>query len=121
MNWTKKTFGVLIGFFVLANLTSSFNYGQVRENLLVIQKTELLEPKVGLGNNGIAFEIAQKQLPCNFTTGYIIISKEKVRTIKCKGNSRIAFKIQNDDRLKYKSTLLKAVLNDIIEQKSHWI
>ena len=120
MNWTKKSFTALVSLFVLVNLTNAINYETVHERIAVLQKTELLEIKKNHSSKAIGFEIAQKSQHGTFTPSFGARTQDQRQAELCNANSSIAFTIQNNIRLNYKSILLNIVLNDILQQKSYW-
>lgn len=121
MNWIKKISKILISLFIIVNSAISFNYEPVFEEKIELNNTELLVAKENVSSGIIGFKIAQYLLFSNFEKIDRNIPHKAIQTLAFGNNYQLELNIQNTNLLKYKSTLLKVVLNDIIQQKSHWM
>lgn len=120
MNRFKKITKIVIGFFFLVSSTISFNYEPVYQSIVEISITELLTSVEDVAS-AVEYDIAKKLLISSSTKPEISKSNRLVRLQDLRDNSLLEYKIQNNHLLNYKSILLNVVLNDIVQQKSHWI
>lgn len=120
MNWIKNISKLFISLLVVVYSTISFNYEPVHASAIEINRTELLVLKKDV-SSAVAYDFAKKFQFLNYAKADIIIFDRLTQTQQLGTNSLLEYKIQNNNLLAYKSNLLKVVLNDIIQQKSHWI
>lgn len=118
MSWIKK---IVAGLFVIVNLAIAFDYSPISEPTTRISCTELLASKNDVLNKVIRFDTAlQSLLFSNCTTNYSNFDWYN-GIQKADSKNLVDFKSQNCTSLEFKVLLLNIVLNDIIQQKSHWI
>ena len=120
MNWIKKISKIFISLLVIVNSTISFDYEPAYERLIEINRTELLISKEDV-SPAAEYDFFKKLLFLNSIKQGISISDKLTHSRDLSNNSLLEYKIQNKNLLKYKSILLKVFLNDIIQQKSHWV
>lgn len=120
MNWIKKIYKIFISLLVIVNSTISFNYEPVYERIVEINRIELLISKEDVFS-AVEYDFSKNLLFLNSTKQEINISDKLTQSQDLSNNCLLEYKKQNNNLLKYKSILLKVVLNDIIQQKSHWV
>ncbi len=122
MNRIRKTAKILVGFFVIVNLTISMGYGSVIEHGPRIASTELLIAKVDDKDRPFQFRKAQLLVGISNTINFDFRKFVGFNNLQKVDNDHLLhLKIQNRSVLNYNAFLLHIVLNAIVQQKSHWL
>ncbi len=122
MSWIKRTFQIFASLFVIVNLTISFDYNPTFESNPRTSYIELLVSNKDVISRVIRFDTAQQLLLFSNSTKDDNSKFDWFRRIQTAHIKNVlGFKVQKHTSLELKPSLLKIVLNDIVQPKSHQI
>ncbi len=118
----NKATKILASLVVLVNVTISCCSGSIGEDNPRIARTELVISKIADVNQAVQFDTILP-IPGSSTTSKFDFRKfEWFFKLKIVNDLHLlAFKSQNSYVLTFSPVLRNIVLNDIVEQKSHWM
>ncbi len=122
MSRLKRIFQIFASLFVIVSLTISFDYNPTFETDPRTSSIELLVSNKDVISRVIRFDTAQQLLLFSNSTKDDISKFDWFRRIQTANiKSFVGFKVQKHTSLELKPSLLKIVLNDIVQPKSHQI
>ena len=121
MSWTNNISKILASLFVIANLAITLDYNPAAQTYPNSYHTEQLAPQAPVAHQSISFDKAKKLLQLDDPLRHSSSTDYSKRILLEQIETTLRLSVQNLGSQAIKPLLLKIVLNDIIQQKSHWI